>query len=93
MARKPTPVFLERGNYRRRRLMDTIKLIAVVGGGLWMIPVLWPTSYEDGAEAVSMSDALLYVFGVWITLIVLSATLILRLRRDPESEDRDGSEQ
>ena len=93
MAGKPTPVFLERGNYRRRRRMDAIKLIAIVGGAMWMIPLLWVTPDENGAEAVSMSDALMYVFGVWLLLIVFSAILILRLRRDPDVEDRDGPEQ
>ncbi len=93
MGREPNPVFLERGNYRRRRLMDAIKLVAVIGGGLWMIPLLWPTSFETGANPISMSVALMFVFGVWCLLIVVSAALIVRLRRDPGTEDREGSEE
>lgn len=90
MARKPAPVFLERDNYRQRRMMDAVKLVAVLGAGLWMIPVLWPAPRDTPVEPVSMSDALLYIFGVWLFLIVVSAALATQLRR---VEPADGEEE
>lgn len=86
-------MFLERGIYRRRRAMDAMKLIAIIGGGLWMIPVLWPDSTDGKNDPVAMSDALFYIFGVWILLIVLSAFLIARLRRDPREQSADGPDE
>ena len=71
------PLFLERGTYRRRRMMDAVKLIAFLGVGLWMVPVLWP--HGQAGDGVSMSRALLYIFGVWIVLIGLSAWLVRSL--------------
>lgn len=84
MAREPLPLFLERSNYRRRRVLDAVKLVVILGVLLWSMPVLWPTSAED--EAVPMSRALYYVFGVWILLIVLSAVLVGKLRRTQDTE-------
>jgi hypothetical protein len=76
MPRKPLPVFLERSSYRKRRLMDALKLLAIFGTVLWMIPTLWPNGSDPSAERVSMSRALFYVFGVWGVLIVLSAFFV-----------------
>lgn len=82
MAGKQGAVFLERGTYRRRRMMDAVRLVAILGAGLWMIPVLWPNSATDAGEPVALSRALFFIFGVWLFLIVLSAVLSQRLRGD-----------
>lgn len=74
------PVFLERRNYRYRRMMDAIRLLPVLGLLLWMVPLFWPMAQPgvDGApEAVPMSVALKYLFGVWVCL-VLAAWLLWR---------------
>lgn len=63
------PVFLEKANYRRRRLVDAVRLMPVLGALLWAVPVLW----IEG-ETTS-SSALLYVFGIWFVLVVLAAVL------------------
>jgi len=92
MARKPLPVFLERSSYRKRRLMDALKLLAVFGTVLWMIPTLWPNGATSEVEPVSTSTALFYVFGVWIVLIVLSAFFVHRQpvrERDTQGADTD----
>ncbi len=68
-------VFLERSSYRRRRLMDAQRLLPVLGLILWMVPLLWPTPADTDAEPVLMSEAIYYVFGVWVFLIVLGAVM------------------
>lgn len=87
MGKRPDPLFLERGSYRERRLLDAVRLVVVLGALLWIIPVLWP---NEGAAQVPMSTALFYVFGVWVVLIVISAVLASRrsVLRDGETEDR-----
>lgn len=91
MARKPLPVFLERGSYRKRRLMDALKLLALLGTVLWMIPTLWPDTSDSTVEPVATSRALFYVFGVWIVLIGLSALFVHR-QRVPENGRREADE-
>ena len=80
MAQDKAPLFLERGTYRRRRLMDAVRLVVVLGTCLWMMPLLWPVPTAEDAPAVSMSNALFYVFGVWSILIVISFVLSSRSR-------------
>jgi hypothetical protein len=53
-------------------MMDGLRLVALFGIVLWMLPSIWPDGRSDGADAVPMSQALFYVFGVWGALIVLS---------------------
>lgn len=71
---KHSTVFLERRSYRRRRLMDAIRLLPVVGALLWMLPLFWPAGSEN-VEPVRTSTAISYVFGVWILLIALGSGL------------------
>lgn len=80
MARPPQPVFLERRSYRRRRLIDAVRIVVVLGLVLWMMPVMWPNDAASGATPIPLSQALFYVFGVWAGLIVLCAVLAVRLR-------------
>lgn len=87
MARQQRPVFLERKSYRRRRLMDALRLVVLLGIVLWMMPLLWPTGSDAGAEPLSMSRALFYVFGVWVLLIALAAGLAGVLRARPDTPD------
>lgn len=87
MARQQPPVFLERKSYRRRRLMDALRLVVVLGIVLWMVPVLWPTGSDPEAASLSMSRALFYVFGVWVLLICLAGILARRLRDTPDAPD------
>jgi len=91
MARKPSPVFLERGNYRRRRMLDAVKLLVILGACLWLIPVLWPVPDTGGTEPGAMSYALYYVFGVWIFLTALSAFLTTKMRTT-DLQDEDAGE-
>ncbi|MEM7317700.1 MAG: hypothetical protein AAF408_01625 [Pseudomonadota bacterium] len=84
------PVFLARQSYRRRRLSDAARLLPILGGALFAVPLLWPAE-ETGKVAVPMSSAITYVFGVWALLIVISAIFGL-LARKWASPDPIGSD-
>lgn len=100
-AIKPS-VFLERRSYRQRRMMDAVRLLPLVGMILWMVPVLWPVAdvgltneVAPAPRTVNMSQAITYVFCVWIILILCTAGLWARLgksgsetvaNQDPETD-------
>lgn len=73
-----TSVFLERASYRQRRLRDAARLLPLLGAVLWVIPLLW----GRGQDASRSADAIIYTFGVWVVLIVISAVISRRLRPD-----------
>ena len=80
------PVFLERGSYRRRRMMDALRFLPILGILLWMVPMLWPTPAEvpEPVDTIAMSTAVVYVFAVWCALIVAALALWSFLRLSPE---------
>jgi hypothetical protein len=86
------PVFLERRSYRRRRMMDALRLLPVLGLLLWLLPLFWPSSaYAPGApEPVAMSTAVIYVFAVWIGLIAAAYSLWIALGGGPELDEDAG---
>jgi hypothetical protein len=73
------PVFLERRSYRQRRMMDALRLLPLIGMLLWMVPVLWPVADAGDVPPIKMSQAVTYVFCVWVALIVATAGLWSRL--------------
>jgi hypothetical protein len=77
-------VFLERRGYRQRRMMDAIRLLPLVGLLLWLLPTLWAATGSDGVEPVRMSRAIVYVFGVWVSLILCAGTLWRYLKGSDE---------
>lgn len=72
MSERSRAVFLERQSYRRRRLIDTIRVVPVVGLLMWFVPLLWRTG---AAQTVTTADALIYIFAVWLFLIIVTAVL------------------
>lgn len=80
LVKKRTPLFLERRSYRQRRLLDALRLLPVLGALLWAVPLLW----QDGS--IPTSRAILYVFGVWLGLVLLAATLTSRLKGRSEND-------
>jgi hypothetical protein len=73
MKRRPqTPVFLPQSNYRHRRLRDAARIFPFVALVLWCIPLAWPTAGGDDRIG---SAGVIYVFGVWVFVIVVSALL------------------
>ncbi len=91
MSRKPTvPVFLQRASYRQRRLRDAAKLVPFLGVVLWAIPLAWvggDTNDQIGSAGV------LYIFGVWMLLIVLTAVLTGLMRADASLSTKDAAEE
>ncbi|MEY8881934.1 hypothetical protein [Donghicola sp. XS_ASV15] len=76
MTRKSeNPIFLERERYRRRRLMDGARLSPVLAAFLFLLPLMWGAS-----EQVPTASVLIFLFGAWAALIVLTAILSRRLR-------------
>lgn len=81
-------VFLEKRSYRRRRLIDGLKLLPFLGAWLFLLPAFWPS---EGEVSHAMSTALYYVFGVWLALIVTCAALVIKVNRaGPRGEDGAG---
>lgn len=74
--------FLERSLYRRRRLIDAIKLLPVLGACVFLLPAL-----ISGEEAGSTALRLVYFFFMWIVLIMLCAVLVRALPADPAEPD------
>lgn len=83
MTEGRTPLFLERQSYRRRRLIDFIRMVPVIGAVLWAVPLLWPSGADS---TTSTSVAIVYLFGVWLGVIVLGAILARLLKK---AEDQD----
>ena len=70
-------IFLERRGYRQRRFVDAARLLPIVGLLLWLVPLVWPQSGDEGA--LSTSNATLFVFAIWFGLIVLGAFLAWKM--------------
>ena len=79
-------VFLERQTYRRRRLIDLIKIVPLIGLVLWLVPLLWPT---QGTEQVSSANAIIYVFAIWFILVVATAVSVRWLNAGGGIDEKD----
>jgi len=94
MTGGPRPsIFLERKSYRKRRMMDALRLLPILGLMLWMLPLFWPRAGAVDVRSISASTVVTYVFIVWLILIIAAFALSLSLRdgSDPsQSEDDTG---
>lgn len=78
MTRPPTqPLFLARQTYRWRRATDAARLLPVLGGALFLFPLLRGGGGTAGYAA--------FVFLVWFGLILCAAFLSKRLT-DPSNK-------
>tara|TARA_R110000787_G_scaffold67990_3_gene152182 strand:- start:217 stop:489 length:273 start_codon:yes stop_codon:yes gene_type:complete len=76
-------LFLERRSYRKRRIMDAVRMLPFLCALLWIVvPAMWPTGVPAGT-ATSLSTALWYIFTVWV--LAITATFAL-WRRTGETE-------
>jgi hypothetical protein len=87
-VRGKRPVFLERANYRQRRLQDMARLLPVLAAVLFVLPLIWKLAGNDGRGT---SDVVIYLFVVWSGLIAVAAIISRRLRLEPENDS--GSEE
>lgn len=90
MSAPPRPVFLERQSYRRQRLIDAARAIPVLGLVLFLLPLVWPASPQDG---VPLAFRGLYLFVVWGALVLVTLLVSHRLQaRMPRPDGRSEAE-
>jgi len=93
MSNRPgSPLFLARRSYRFRRLMDAVRLLPLAALTFWMVPLLWPVPGEgtlvgEAEPLVSTSQAVRYIFWVWLGMIVLGFVLWQRTARQIAQEN------
>jgi len=93
MSRVPKrQIFLQRANYRQRRVRDAAKLLPFAGLMLWLLPLGWSMMRDDNDPIGS--GGLIYIFAVWVILIVLAAVFSNMIRADEQNQsdavDDDG---
>lgn len=81
MARRRTPLFVERETYRRRRLIDAARILPVAGLVALLLPVLWSQSGQT-----STANEALYLFGLWFAMILAARLMARPLREEVERE-------
>jgi len=88
-VKEPAPLpFLARPGYRRRRLIEAIRMIPYAGILLFIFPLLWP---HDGDASQKTAHGAIYLFVAWFVLILASALGARALRR-AEARDAAGGE-
>lgn len=66
------PLFLARRSYRRRRMMDAVRLLPAFGGAALMLPLLWRPAESPEPDT---AHGLVYLFVVWVVLIAAALAL------------------
>ena len=79
MSLESGPVFVEKRTYRRRRLVDAARMLPLLGVVLLCIPLLW---IEPGAAPTRTTHVMIYFFGVWFFLAVVSGIISRHLKGD-----------
>ncbi|WP_396022181.1 hypothetical protein [Celeribacter litoreus] len=74
------PLYLARASYRRRRLIDALRLLPFLLFGLWLLPLLWGGAGTDTPVGAG-GRSFVHVFVVWALGIAVAAWLARRLRR------------
>jgi len=82
-TRGKKPVFLEQASYRQRRLQDMARLLPVLAAVLFVLPLIWKLTGNDGRGT---SDVVIYLFVIWSGLIAVAAIISRRLKLEPESD-------
>jgi len=77
--------YLERDTYRQRRYRDAARALPVFATILFFLPLFW--DWEAGT-GIRPSVLIVYLFGMWLALISLSA-LISYLIRFSDGDSRD----
>ncbi len=70
--KEPAPLpFRAEAGYRRRRLIEAMRLLPVVGLLLFILPVLWATGGPDSTGTTSGGG--IYIFVICALLIIVAA--------------------
>ncbi|MEM7733965.1 MAG: hypothetical protein AAF280_14455 [Pseudomonadota bacterium] len=78
-------LFVQQRTYRRRRLADAARMLPILGGILFMIPLLWL-----GSASMSTATVMVYLFVIWAALVGIAAVLSRRLGpEEDQPEDRN----
>jgi bacteriorhodopsin len=81
-----TPLFLKRRSYRRRRLMDAVRMLPLLCMLLWLVvPTMWPNSAAGQGAQTPLSTAIWYLFLIWMLAIAASFALWRRVRRHDDT--------
>lgn len=92
MADRRAPLYLARASYRRRRLIDALRLVPFLLFALWLLPLLW--GGDGTAQPVGAGTrAFLHVFLVWLMGVALTAWLARRLVRTEGATEALSSEE
>ncbi|MEJ1992256.1 MAG: hypothetical protein P8X50_11270, partial [Maritimibacter sp.] len=83
------PIFLGRDTYRRRRLIDALRFLPIVGFLLFLSPLL---GGGDASEPRSTALGVMFLFSVWFGLIVITMALVRLLARGPDGVGADPME-
>ncbi len=87
-----TRLFLERRSYRRRRMMDAVRILPLLCALLWLIvPIMWPNGAQEGNQT-DLSTALWYLFVTWVLAILATLALWRGVRNHQEAVDGAPSE-
>lgn len=84
MSLERRPLFVARRTYRYRRMADAARLLPILGGGLFLLPLLWRSGETADAPGMSTVDVMIYLFAAWIFLAGAAGLISRRL---PEIED------
>ena len=76
-------LFVARGAYRRRRMINAVCLLPILGALLFALPLLW-IGADGGAPRTS--HVMLYLFAVWALLVLFSALVTRSLGTGGESD-------
>jgi len=86
MTKPSAPLFLEHRTYRRRRLLDAVRLLPFVGAILFLAPALMPR-----AAQMDLSGRVVYIFAAW-SLLILAIALSSRVARGVGAETEADAE-
>lgn len=82
-----TRLFLERNGYRRRRMMDAVRVLPLLCAVLWVaVPTMWPNT-SDAEAQTALSSAIRYLFVIWILAISITFGLWRRIRHHDEASN------
>lgn len=76
-------IFLERSNYKMRRIVDAMRILPFFGGFMWVIPLIW----GDDAQNHTTSSKMIYIFAVWVLLVFMNFLLSYFLHHANAGDD------